>query len=368
MKGDLHEIFILALNYLFKKYKSKGGTQKRLAAKLGVSQSYISAVLNSTKKASIELQERLAEILYGPYEEFLAVGRRIKDGLDPEFIIKSDQDKGVDLLIKQLSHYITDHQRIEKKLVEMRNFYEAIVEKMQSGVLVTDQNDQIYFINSWLVDKYGVSRKSLQGINIVDMDKIFPEGRFEEILRHYIRAKKSLEPQEFSNAAVISPAGKEAYRSGWCIPVVERMEYRGMIVTVGDMTDEIILRKKLEDETWLMRSAMESTDWVGWVILDRSNRIIKHNTMYRKMFNIPEKILVENNPRKNIEWIKSLVCDKDSFMHLSFLALRHEKKFTHEFELTDGRWIRRVSLPLFRNNEIMGRNILLYDITAERNA
>ena len=102
----------------------------------------------------------------------------------------------------------------------MRNFYEAIVEKMQSGVLVTDQNDQIYFINSWLVDKYGVSRKSLQGINIVDMYKVFPAGRFEEILRHYIRAKKSLEPQEFSNAAVISPAGKEAYRSGWCIPVL----------------------------------------------------------------------------------------------------------------------------------------------------
>ena len=77
------------------------------------------------------MQEKLAEILYGPYEEFLAVGRRLKDGLDPEFIMQGEQDEGVEKLIKRLSHYITDHQRIEKRLVEMRDFYETIVEKMQ---------------------------------------------------------------------------------------------------------------------------------------------------------------------------------------------------------------------------------------------
>ena len=172
MARDLQEIFLLALKYFFMKYKSSGGTQGKLALKFGISQSYISAVLNGTKKASIELQERLAYILYGPYEEFLAVGRRLKNGLDPEFNRQSSQDEGVDLLIKRLSYYITDHQRIEKKLVEVKDFYAAIVEKMQSGVLVTDLNDEIYFINNWLLNKYGVSRKSLVGTYIPHMDII----------------------------------------------------------------------------------------------------------------------------------------------------------------------------------------------------
>ena len=366
MAGDLQEIFTLALKYFFKKYKASGGTQNKLARKLGVTQSYVSAVLTRTKKASIEMQERFAEILYGPYEEFLVVGRRLKNGLDPEFIISRDQDEGVELLIKKLSHYIMDHQRIEKSLVEMKNFYEAIVEKMQSGVLVTDQNDEIYYINSWLLHKYGVSRKSLVGTSIPDMDKVFPLGRFEEILLHYFKAKETLEPQEFLNAAVISPSGKEAYRSGWCIPVVDRREYRGIIITVGDMTEEILLRKKLQEETWLMRAAMESTDWVGWVILDRSNRIIKHNSVYKEMFDIPEELLQENNPRKNLEWVKSLMSDKDYFVQSSFQVLKQEKKFTHVFDLLDGRRIRRVSLPLFRDSELVGRNILLYDITVDK--
>ena len=115
-----------------------------------------------------------------------------------------------------------------------------------------------------------------------------------------------------------------------------------------------------------MRAAMESTDWVGWLILDRSNRILKHNSVYKEMFGIPEKLLQENNPRKNLEWVKSLMSDKDYFVQSSFQVLKQEKKFTHVFDLLDGRRIRRVSLPLFRDRELVGRNILLYDITVDK--
>jgi PAS domain S-box-containing protein len=366
MSYDLQEIFVLALNYFFKKYKEKGGTQNKLARRLGITQSYISAVLNGSKTASLELQDQLADALYGPYEEFLTIGRRLKNGLDPKFIVQGGQDQGVESLINRLSHYVMDHQRIEKQLVETKDFYEAIVEKLQSGVLVTDENDVIYYINNWLVNKYGVSREALVGTHVPEMDKAFSKGRFEEILRHYNSAKENLEPQEFHNVAVISPSGQEAYRSGWCIPVVDYREYRGMIITIGDMTEQTLLKKKLEEETWLMGAAMESTDWVGWVILDKANRIIKYNSVYQQMFDMPEELLQENNPRKNLEWVKNQLCDQDYFMRMSFQVLKQEKKFIHEFDLLDGRRIRRVSLPLFRDGELMGRNILLYDITKDK--
>ena len=115
-----------------------------------------------------------------------------------------------------------------------------------------------------------------------------------------------------------------------------------------------------------MGAAMESTDWVGWVILDKANRIIKYNSVYQQMFDMPEELLQENNPRKNLEWVKNQLCDQDYFMRMSFQVLKQEKKFIHEFDLLDGRRIRRVSLPLFRDGELMGRNILLYDITKDK--
>ncbi len=65
MSQDLQEIFVLALNYFYKKYKAKGGTQNKLARRLGITQSYVSAVLNGSKTASLELQDQLAGVLYG---------------------------------------------------------------------------------------------------------------------------------------------------------------------------------------------------------------------------------------------------------------------------------------------------------------
>jgi|GEM_PF-6839642 len=367
MAGDQQEIFLLALNYFYAKYKDKGGTQNKLASKLGVSQSYISAVLKSTKKASIELQERLANILYGPYEDFLTVGRRLQNGLEPELIVKSERDEEVESLINRLSHYIRDYQRIEKQLLDTKNFYKILVEKMQSGVLVTDQNDKIYYVNNWLLNKIGIPMESLIGSSVPEANATFPLGRLDEFQNYYLRAKETMEPQEFTFIKIITPSGKEAYRSGWCIPVLEHREYMGMIVTIGDLTEEILLRKKLQEEVWLMKSALESMDDVGWMILDRSKRIIKRNTLYQKMFNIPEEVLLDDVYSKNIEWLKHFMCDPDNFIQSSFELPVKEKKVTHEFELIDGRRIRRVSSPIFdKNEELIGWNIIINDITAQK--
>ena len=366
MTGDQQEIFLLALNHFYAKYKDKGGSQKKLAVKLGVSQSYISAVLKSTKKASIELQERLANILYGPYEDFLSIGRRIQNGLDPEIIIKSERDEEVESLINKLSHYIRDYQRIEKQLIDTKNFYKILVDKMQSGILVTDRDDKIFYVNTWLLNKMGIPRESLIGSAVPEANTTFPMARLDEFQNYYLNAKETMEPQHFESMRIITPSGKEAYRTGWCIPVLEHREYMGMIVTIGDLTEEVLLRKKLQDETWLLRSAMESMDEVGWMILDRSKHIIKRNTMYQKMFNVPEEVLREDIYSKNIEWVKHVMCDPDKFVQSSLELPIQGKKVVHEFELLDGRRIRRTSSPFFDANEdFLGWNILINDITSQ---
>ena len=125
MKDDLQEVFKLAARYFFKKYREKGGTQGRLAEKLGVTQSYVSSVMTGNKSASLDLQSQIAHILSGKqYEQFLVIGRRIKNGLDPEFDDVKKVDDSVESLIARLSYYVVDHQRIEGELVTKKNFYE----------------------------------------------------------------------------------------------------------------------------------------------------------------------------------------------------------------------------------------------------
>ena len=56
MESDLQEIFKLAARHFYKKYKKKGGSQAVLAEKLGITQSYVSAVINGSRTASLEFR------------------------------------------------------------------------------------------------------------------------------------------------------------------------------------------------------------------------------------------------------------------------------------------------------------------------
>jgi transcriptional regulator with XRE-family HTH domain len=152
MASDLQEIFKLAAKHFYKKYKKKGGSQTEIAEKLNITQSYVSAVTSGSRMASLELMEQIAAILYGPFDEFLAVGRRIQNGLDPETKEMPEPKQGVESLIAQLTHYVMDHQRIQNELTNTKEFYQDIVQNLQSGVIVTDSDDTIFFANRMMFD------------------------------------------------------------------------------------------------------------------------------------------------------------------------------------------------------------------------
>ena len=176
MKDDMQVVFKLAAWYFLKKYREKGGTQARLAKKLGVTQSYVSSVITGSKSASLELQSRIAHILSGKKnEEFLTIGRRIKNGLDPEIHDVKEVKDSVESLIARLSHYVVDHQRIEGELMNMRDFYEKIVENLQSGVIVSDANDAITYLNRFMEKLIGVEAEKIIGTNQLVKNERFPD-------------------------------------------------------------------------------------------------------------------------------------------------------------------------------------------------
>jgi PAS domain S-box-containing protein len=236
MGSDLQNIFSLAAKYYYKKYKKAGGSQAQIAEQLDINPSYVSAVMGGSKTASLELQNQIANILYGPFEEFLAVGRRIQNNLDPEVKEKPEPDESVEKLIARLTHYVMDHQRIEKELVDTKKFYEEIVQNLQSGVLVSDKDDKIYFANQFMFNIAGIPPEKLLGINIINGKNIFPEADLIEFAEKHIQAKKSLTPLFYENIKVSTPSGRKAYLSGWFIPKVNKGQYNGMTCTIRDTT------------------------------------------------------------------------------------------------------------------------------------
>jgi PAS domain S-box-containing protein len=237
MKDDLQEIFRLATGHFFKEFREKSGTQRSLAMELGVSQSYISSVLSGARAASLELQSQIAHILSGKkYEDFLAIGRRIKNGLDPESRDVKEVDDSVDSLMTRLSHYIIDHKRVEDELVSMRDFYEKIVEGLQSGVIVSDGNDDIKYMNRFMERIIGVEADRITCINQVAKNERFPDLDLDGLMTHYQEAKDGLEPVYYENVFVISSGGNKKLLSGWMIPLQKGDHFDGMIITLRDIT------------------------------------------------------------------------------------------------------------------------------------
>ena len=236
MGSDLQDIFKLAAKHFYKKYKKKGGSQAEIAKKLGITQSYVSAVMGGSKTASLELQNQIANILYGPFEEFLAVGRKIHKNIDPDKKEQPKPKEGVEKLIAELTYYVMDHQRIERELAETKNFYEDIVQNLQSGVLVTDSDDTIFFANRFMFVIAGIPSEKLMGVNIIGGKEIFPEADLTEFAEKYLQAKKSLAPLFYENIKVITPGGRMAYQSGWFIPKIKEDQYDGMTCTIRDTT------------------------------------------------------------------------------------------------------------------------------------
>ena len=360
MNQDLHEIFKLAAKYFFKKYRDKGGSQAKLAQELGVTQPYISSVLTGSKNASLDLQSQVASILYhGPYEEFLAIGRRIKNGLDPEIHLQKEANDSIESLITRLSHYVVDHERIEKELIESNMKLQDIILTGSDMVFEMDRNLRFTFLAGKIEEATGRSEKEMLGQNPLEYVN---ENEKSKLL---VLIGKSIHDHSIMKTIVSLAVNNEnKYRQLTAKPVYdEKGEFVGFRGSYRDITEEVQAKEKLEYESWLMLETMESTYWVGLVLLDKNNKIIKYNSVYKKMFGIPDEILQENNPLKNINWIKSMMLKPDYFMKKSSTIFQKAEKFTHEFELVDGRRIRRIVLPLFKNEKLAGRHVIFYDIT-----
>jgi transcriptional regulator with XRE-family HTH domain len=246
MENELQELFSLAAKYFYKQYKSKGGgSQGELAKQLGITQSYLSSVINGSRSASLDLQSEIAKILFGPYDLFLEAGRRIKDGQEPVKREKKAIDDGVESLIAKLTYYVMDHKRMAEELEKTKDFYETIVENQQTGVMVMDANHQVFYANNYMGKLAGISSEFIKKTTPFNANEKISGLDISCFREKYEEAYKTLEPLSYKNIQTEMPGERTIYISGWMIPQVKDSKFDGMICTLWDTTTSHILRNLL---------------------------------------------------------------------------------------------------------------------------
>ena len=122
----------------------------------------------------------------------------------------------------------------QKKISEIKDFYQSILDGIMSGVWVTNDEDIIFYTNNGMEKIAGIPAEKIIGARVL-LD--FPESTLKLFRPHYLKAKKSLKPVYYDDVPIVTPVGRQSYQSGWLIPRIIEGNYGGMICTVEDTTD-----------------------------------------------------------------------------------------------------------------------------------
>ncbi len=178
---------------------------------------------------------------------------------------------------------ITDQRQIEKQVRGLKDFYQDVLDNVQDGIWVTDENDRIIFSNEGMERIAGIEADRIIGNQIPDS---YDKETMRYFLPYYNRAKKMLHPQQYE-ANVVTPAGKETVQSGWLVPRIENGNYQGMICTVQDIT----IKKQVEEQLAFQSLILDQIqDMV--TATDLEGRITYVNQAESKIFNMPPAQLI----------------------------------------------------------------------------
>jgi len=151
-----------------------------------------------------------------------------------------------------------DRQRQESNLkrLNLKKFYETLVEGINEGIWVTDRDDRLYFMNSGMEEISGVKTRNMEGLHILDD---LPDSSTGQLKEYYRRAKETLQPVYYDSISVTSPTGIKSYQSGWIIPQLNDGKFNGAICTVIDQTPRRNAEKALMKSETFYRTIFENT-------------------------------------------------------------------------------------------------------------
>jgi PAS domain S-box-containing protein len=347
--------------YFYKRFKCQGGSQKELAEKLGITQSYLSSVINGSRTASLEMHSKIANVLYGPYDKFLKAGRRIIDGLDPLEDEKPVPYDSVENLIAHLTHYVMEQQLIQKQLRISEDKFRDISLTSGDMIFETDENMNISFLAGNIEQTTGRTKDDILGSRFIDyLDK--PEQERLSLL-----IEESIKNQSIINTVLhIEFDGQEFFRHAIAKPIISQDNtFKGFRGTYRDITQRKKLERDLNEQICLFQSVIDIFEKDGLLLIDKNGKVLRWNQHYVDLIGYPQEILATRDLNKYLDYLKPMIDDLKEFEQGIMEVMEANDETLHYCKFKDGRTIKRQVYPIYRDDELYGRILRLQDVTEE---
>lgn len=164
------------------------------------------------------------------------------------------------------------------------NYWEKILACIDHGVIVTDINTNIIYINSSAEDIIGWEKQKVIGkafsnvVNIIDKKS---DREVKNIIDNVVEKEDIITLED--NFAIISKNGSSKYISLTCSPVKkENEEINGAIVIIQNINSIKEMQDRLIKEKNNMLTFFESNP-IGTIVIDENNNIKKANQAFLEM-------------------------------------------------------------------------------------
>lgn len=362
MNKNINALFQLAAKYFYQKSREEGYSLDDLAEKIGITSTYLSAVINGSRIGSLDLQNRIALVFYGPYDKFMAVGRRIQEGKEPLENGAGEKKDSVEKVLAQLTHLVMDHKRIAEELKAADLKFKDI--SITSGDIIFELNAdfRVTFLSGKIMEIVGVPEKDLLGKNIF---KFFSESEWKRLV-------PLIDDAVHNNTIIdtvieVDKNGRSFYRHCIAKPVFEgkNKEFSGFRGTYRDITSTKRLEQNLLDEVSLFQAAIDSVAESAILITDKYNRVVRWNEAYQKMMDFPRTMIEKEKISHNFAFLMPQLKNPEGFRKGIVEVFSSREETVHYFEMKDGKTIKRRAVPVYREGIFAGRVTFFSDVTEE---
>ena len=238
----------------------------------------LGALLLDTKKLTPELYQEWKNT----YDKVL-LGEKIKADLETD--LRPENKRHLELNynpilnekkevtgVSVFGRDVTEQKLAEQKIIETKQFYENIIEGVQDGIWVSNENDVIYFANAAMEQIAGIPREEIQGKNVFHD---FSKETTGELISFYEKAKTEKKPVWYS-IKVKTPAGRDTWQNGWLIPKFKNKRFNGIICTIRDITEHKLAQEAIKTSEERYRGFIDNLR-AGVVVHSADTSILLNN-------------------------------------------------------------------------------------------
>ncbi|TVZ57931.1 PAS domain S-box-containing protein [Flavobacteriaceae bacterium MAR_2010_105] len=276
---------------------------------------------------------------------------------------------GKPIAVQGIARDITQEQKNQKDLTESESRLKTLIENLDYGVLLEDENRNIVLVNNQFCNLFSIPMSPIQMVgqdcsNSAEHSKLLfknPE-KFISDIKFLLKHKK----QELGHELIMAN-GNILERD--FIPIYYNNKYKGHLWTYKNVTEIKLAQQNLIESENRLKTLILNLD-SGILLEDEYCNIVFTNNRFCNLFSIkdqPEQLKGQHCSVR-MENSKLLFNKPDKFMSRMRTIVGQKKEvLAEELKMCDGKILERDYIPIYKNQEYKGHLWTYRDVTLKRN-